>query len=292
MKKVDIAVLGAGPAGISAGIYALRAGANVVVFDNGNSALKNAKTIENYYGIPSISGEKLLKSGIEQFEKLGGDCVRCEVLQIKNNFDEHTYTISTTVGDYLSTAVILAIGSGKKKTIDALEPFEGTNVSYCAICDGFFFAGKDVAVIGDGQFARAEAEELSKNAKTVYLVSKMREKIAKLSKNIVLLQKNIVSFEGNGLVERIVFDDKTSVNVDGVFVALGTLSSFEIAKQLGILCNSDCIDVDKNFMTNVAGVFAAGDCIKGLRQVSKAVGDGAQAGIEAVRYCKMLEEDE
>lgn len=290
MEKYDVVVLGGGPAGISAGIYSHRAGANTLVIDGGGSALIQAKTIQNYYGIEQISGEQLYLNGIEQYKKLGGKFIKSEVTQIKNDFDAHTFLIELDDSLIEAKAVILALGRGKKKTIKELEPYQNSNVSYCAICDGFFYKGKNVAVIGDGNFALSEVEELSKNAKTVYLLSQKPLKSAKTSKNIKILEEKIQSFEGKDRVEKVVLTSKT-IDVDGVFVALGSLSSFEIAKQLGLLTSGDNIDVDKSFMTNVAGVFAVGDCVGGLLQVSKAVGDGAVAGIEAVRYVKMLENE-
>ena len=186
--------------------------------------------------------------------------------------------------------VILCTGSGKKKTVDGLEKYEGENVSYCAVCDGFFYRGETVAVIGSGKFALSEAEELSKIAKKVYLISNNDEKTNKIAKNIEKISKKIKEFVGKNRIEKIIFEDNSSVDVSGVFVALGSLSTLEMAKQLGLLTKNNTILVDENYMTNVAGVFAAGDCIGGLLQVAKAVSDGAMAGLMAVRYIKMLEE--
>lgn len=283
----DVIILGGGPGGISAGIYAKRTGSAVLVLDNDKATLSNAKKIENYYGIESISGEKLKQKGVTQYQKLGGEYIKTEVLRI--SFEGDNFKVHTTGGRFISKAVILALGGGKKKTIEALDDFEG-NVSYCAVCDGFFYNGKDVAVIGSEEFALSEAEELAKNAKNVYVIAENCKKPSNLSKNIQIINKKTKSFGGNKTVEKIVFEDNSELSVDGVFVALGSLSSFEVCKQLGILTDQNRILVDKHFMTNVAGVFACGDCIGGLLQVCKAVSDGAQAGLEAVRYIKMKEE--
>lgn len=287
----DVLVIGGGPAGISSAIYARRAGASVLIFDNGTSALKRAKHIQNYFGIEMITGEELLQNGINQVKKLGAKVKKEEVLQIINDFDAHTYIVVTSKNNYRGKTVIICTGAGKKKMPTALLPFEGTNVSFCAICDGFFYRGKDVAVIGDGEFALHEAEELSKNAKRVYLVNKMRKKIEKISKNIILVPQNLVGAEGKGKVETLILENGDRLKIDGVFVAEGSLSGFEITKQLGIITNKDIIVVDKSYMTNLPGVFAAGDVVGGLLQVSKSVSDGAQAGIEAVRFIKVMEGD-
>ena len=292
MKSYDVIILGGGPAGASAGIYVRRAGSSVLVLDNGNSKLKRARTVQNYYGFEDISGDELLKLGVKQLTRLGAEIKDEEVLEITNNFDNHTYTVITTKDSYTSKAIILCIGAGKKKSVDGLEPYENANVSYCAICDGFLYRGKKVAVIGDGEFACHEAEHLSKNAKEVYLIGKISKEISKLSKNIKVIDKNIASFEGNGLLESIVFEDNSKLNIDGLFVALGSLSGFELAKQLGIITTNNTIVVDQFAMTNLPGVFAAGDAIGGINQVSTAVGEGARAGLEAVRYIKVLEGDE
>lgn len=289
MKEYEIVIIGGGPAGISAGIYATRAGAKVLVFDNGNSSLEKTKIIQNYYGIESISGKELKERGINQYKKLGGEILFCEVVGIVKDFDTDNFVVKTAQGNYTCKAVILCMGGGKKKTLEGLEKYEGENVSYCAVCDGFFYKGKTVAVVGNGNFAINEAEELSKVTKKVYLLTNTDEKTAEKRKNLSIVSKKIANFVGKTRIERVVFEDNSYIDVDGVFVALGALSSFEIAKQLGIITKNNCIIVDKNFMTNVAGVFSAGDNIGGLLQVVKAVSDGAQAGLEAVRYIKMME---
>ena len=289
-KEYEIIIVGGGPAGISAGIYAHRAGAKTLVFDSGVSNLERTKVLQNYYGFESISGKELKEKGIKQFKGLGGEVEKAEILKITKDFSKNCFFVKTEYGEYSSKVVILCTGSGKKKTVDGLEKYEGENVSYCAVCDGFFYRGKTVAVIGSGKFALSEAEELSKIAKKVYLISNNDEKTNKIAKNIEKISKKIKEFVGKNRIEKIIFEDNSSVDVSGVFVALGSLSTLEMAKQLGLLTKNNTILVDENYMTNVAGVFAAGDCIGGLLQVAKAVSDGAMAGLMAVRYIKMLEE--
>lgn len=283
----DIIIIGAGPAGISAGIYALRAGSNVLVLDNGNSALKQAKNVQNYYGFESISGEDLFNNGVNQYQKLGGEIIKTEVLKVRKDYQTNMFEVKTKNESFESKVVILCMGAPKKKSNKELEKFE--NVSYCAVCDGFFYKNKTVAVIGDGDFALSECEELEKVVKKIYLIAKNVQIDTKKHQNIEIIEKNIKSFNGDVLLSEILFEDGLKIEVDGLFIAKGNLSSFELTKQLGIIEKNNFILVDKSFMTNVAGVFCAGDMIGGLLQISKAVSDGAQAGLEAVRYIKILE---
>ncbi len=288
-NSLEIVIVGGGPAGISAGIYCLRAGVKALIIDGNNSALKQAKMIQNYYGIDTLSGEELYNKGIEQLKQLGGEFVSAQVLKINKNYENNTFKIKTTSEEYQSKAVILCMGSPKKKTIDGLERFKNGNVSYCAICDGYFYKGKTVAVIGNGDFALSECEELERLANKIYLITQKEKSLVVKSNKIEVINKEIKEFIGEEFVNGIIFKDGTKISVDGVFVAQGNLSSFELSKQLGLLDKNNFIMVDKNYMTNVAGVFAAGDMIGGLLQVSKAVGDGANAGLEAIRYVKIME---
>ena len=275
MNKFDVIVIGGGPAGISAGIYSHRAGMNVLVLDGGDSKLKQARKLDNYYGV-------------EQYKNLGGNYINANVVSIKQDMKERLFEVKTSKELYFCKSLILCTGSNEKnKTLPELEDYEGTNVSYCAVCDGFFYKGKTVAVIGDGDFAINECEELSRVVEKIYLIAGKEAFLPNL-KNVEVVNKKIVDVEGENMVERLVFEDKTKLAVDGVFVALGTMSSSDIAKRLGIVGNGG-ISVDKNYMTNISGVFAGGDAIGGLFQAAKAVSDGAYAGLGAAKYVKMME---
>lgn len=286
-RSCDIAIIGAGPAGVSAGIYALRAGVKVVIIDGGESALNKAKEIQNYYGVTAMSGKELVSAGHKQFKDLGGELINGQVLKIIKDYQTNLFTIKTEKEIYSAKAVVLCMGAPKRKTNKEFERFE--NVSYCAICDGFFYKNKTVAVLGDGDFAFSECEELEKIVKKIYLIAKNTSKNNKKSQNIEQINKEVKEFKGDVILNKIIFKDGSEIEIDGMFVAEGILSSFELTKQLGIIEKNNFILVDKNFMTNVAGAFSAGDMIGGLLQVSKAVSDGANAGLEAVRYIKMME---
>jgi thioredoxin reductase (NADPH) len=158
----DIIVIGAGPAGISCALYAKRAGANVLVLYHGTSNLERATSIENYYGfINGISGEDLYNSGIKQAENLDIKVKDEEVLSIQQS--DSNFVVHTISQEYNSKAIVIATCNKKlRPNIDGVLEFEGRGISYCAICDGFFYRGKNVAVIGNGDFALNEANELKK----------------------------------------------------------------------------------------------------------------------------------
>lgn len=285
-NNYEVIIVGGGPAGISAGIYCLRAGVKALVLDADKSTLEEAKSIQNYYGIENISGKELKEKGVKQLLSLGGEVLNEEVLKISQNFSDNTFNVKTINYEYKTKAVILCTGTAKKKTIAGLENFE--NVSYCAICDGFFYSGKTIAVVGEGKFALSECEELERVVDKIYLLTN-GENVKVNNPKIEVINKKVKTYRGEKRVKEVEFEDSSKINVDGVFVASGSLSSFEISKQLGLITKNNFIVVDKNFLTNINGVFAAGDVIGGLLQVCKAVSDGAQAGLEAVRYLKIME---
>jgi len=286
-KEFDILIIGGGPAGASAGIYVQRAGVKSAIFNHGQSALSQAKTISNYYGFNNISGRELLDKGLNQYLGLGGSVFNEQVVRITKDYQTENIIVKTASQEFETKAIIICTGAGVKKIIPELEDYKDKNVSYCAICDGFFYKDRPVCVIGDDQFAVNECLELEGIASKVYMLTNGVDIDA--FSGVQVITSKIREVNGLNRVEEIEFENDKKINVDGVFVALGSLSSTEIAKQLGLLTANNCIKVDKNFSTNVAGVFAGGDVIGGLLQVSKAVSDGAQAGLEAVKYVKIME---
>ena len=154
----DVIIIGSGPAGISAAIYLKRAKKNILIVSNGKSALQKAHKIENYYGIENISGEELHKVGIKQVERLGVPIEKDEVINI--SFDRH-FIVTTVNREFEAKKVIIATGTNRMApNIKGIKEFEGKGVSYCAICDAFFYRNKDVAVIGNGNYAIHEAKQL------------------------------------------------------------------------------------------------------------------------------------
>lgn len=282
----DVIIVGAGPAGISASLYTKRANLNTLVIYKDKSALEKAKKIENYYGFQNgIDGKKLYQDGIKQAKELGVDLVEDEVIDVK--VDNNQFKVQTLREDYTSKSVILATGNKKNKpNIKGIEKFEGKGISYCAICDGFFFKNKDVAVIGNGNYAISETMDLFKIVKNVTILSNGNIAPEFRAENVNENSKKILEIEGNEKVEKIRFEDGTSLNIDGVFIAEGIAGSTEFAKKLGLLTNNEKIIVDDDMQTSMKGLFACGDCTGGLYQISKAVYEGTKAGLSVINYIR------
>lgn len=279
----DVIIIGAGPAGISASLYVKRAGKNVLVLYNGESNLEKAHKIDNYYGFEDgISGKDLYENGIKQAKNLEIDVKNEEVLNIKK---EEDFTVITSSEEYKSKAVIIATGNKKlKPNIKGIDEFEGKGISYCAICDGFFYRNKNVVVIGNGEFAINEANILKNIANNVKILTNGLEMLQKT--NIEVSKGKIKEIKGGLRVQEVVFEDNSTIEVDGVFVALGEAGGADFAKKIGVLTNNDNIVVDEKMQTNVKGLFACGNANGGLLQVSKAVYEGAVAGLSASNYLK------
>ena len=285
----DVIVIGAGPAGISASLYIKRANLNVLVLYSSESNLEKAEKIDNYYGFKNgISGKELYEDGIKQAKNLEVDVRKEETVEIQNLGEE--FLVKTDKNDYTAKAVIISTGNKKlKPNIKGINEFEGKGVSYCTICDAFFYRNKNVAVIGDGKFALNEANELSNVAKEVTILSNGKEiKNTKFKVNI----KHISEITGDTKVRKVVFDDGSSLDVDGIFIALGEAGAGDFAKVIGISLNGDNIIVNKNMETNIKGIYACGNAVGGLLQVCKAVYEGAKAGISATNFIRNIGKDE
>lgn len=283
MKEYQVIVIGAGPAGISASIYAKRANLNVLVLYSGISELEKAEKIDNYYGFTDgISGKELFQNGIKQAKNLGIDVLENEVIDIEIE-DKKSFIVKCTGENYKANSIIIATGNKKvKPNIKGINEFEGKGISYCAICDGFFYKGKDVAVIGDGNFAINEADDLKNITENVKILTNGRE--VRLESNYEIDTRKISEIGGENKVNFIKFDDGNKINVDGVFIAQGIAGGVNFAKKLGIQTKDNNIIVNENMETNVKGIFACGNLTGGLLQVSKAVYEGAKAGLQAVKY--------
>lgn len=279
----DSIIIGKGPAGITAAIYLKRAGYNsLVIGKDGGNLVKNIK-IENYYGIENISGEELLLRGINQAQKLGIEVITDEVIEIENN---GSFNVKTINANYEAKTVILATGNKRKNlNIDGIKEFEGKGISYCAVCDGFFFKNKEVVVIGNGNYAINELNHLLPIAKNVTLLTNgadIEDKNIKSNIN----NKEIKEFRGENKLQEIIFKDNTNIQTDGAFIAIGTATSTDLAQKLGVILQDERIIINEKMQTNIKGLYAAGDCTGGLLQISKAVYQGAQAGLSAIEYIK------
>ena len=280
----DIIIIGAGPAGISAGIYAKRANKNVLILYYGESNLEKAEKIDNYYGFENgISGKDLYETGIKQAQNIGIKVKKEEVIHIEQSLNG--FEITTTENSYESKALIIATGNKKiRPNIKGIQEFEGKGVSYCAICDGFFYRNKNVVVIGNGEFAINEANILKNIANDVKILTDGLEMLQDTS--IEVSKGKIREIKGGLRVQEVVFEDNSTIEVDGVFVALGEAGGADFAKKIGVLTNNDNIVADEKMQTNVKGLFACGNANGGLLQVSKAVYEGAVAGLSASKYLK------
>ena len=299
-KLENVIIIGAGPAGISAALYLARGNMNPLLIYDGTGALEKAEKIENYYGLSTpLSGSELFETGLSQAKALGVRIVEAQVLGL-GGFD--TFEIKTTEGIFESRSVILATG-GKRKApqIPGLKEFEGRGVSYCAVCDAFFYRGKDVAVLGNSDFALHEAEELSNTAGSVTIYTDGQEPDFSREPSMEVNTMKIQAIEGDGKVSGIRLGGEVEAEdtesgafkeAEGVFVALGTAGSGELARQIGAgLTEKGNIQVNSLMETTVPGLFAAGDCTGGLLQIAKAVYEGAQAGISAGKYVRSLKEN-
>lgn len=285
---MHVIIIGSGPAGVSAALYARRGGADVTVISKGAGGLTTAEWVENYYGFAEpISGAELEQRGIAGAERLGVRFETDEVLAVLPVEEGRGFRLEATCRTYAADAVILAAGASRRTlSIPGLRDFEGRGVSYCAICDAFFYRGKKVAVIGAGDYALHEAEILRPHAAQLSLLTNGEEPSVTISDGIAVQTQKIVRIEGARRVQHIVFDDETGMDVDGVFMAIGTAGSMELARKLGVVLSDGKIAVGKHMETNVPGVYAAGDCTGGLLQIAKAVYEGAEAGLAAVQYLR------
>ena len=279
----DAVIIGAGPAGISAGLYLKRANKNVLILYHGESQLEKAHKIDNFYGFPlGITGKDLYINGINQAVNLGIEVRDLEVLSIQMN-EKMEYTIRTSEEEFNSKVVILATGNKKlRPNIKGVAEFEGSGVSYCAICDGFFYRKKNVVVIGSGAYAISEAIELKNVTPNVTILTNGLELNG--TTDIPVINKEIKEIVGEGRVSGVKFMDDTTLDVNGVFIALGEAGGADFAKKLGIYMEKDNIVVDENMRTNIPGVYACGNVVGGLLQINKAAYEGAKAGLDAVKY--------
>jgi thioredoxin reductase (NADPH) len=281
----DVIIIGTGPAGISAGIYTSRARLKTLIIGESGGALAKADKIENYYGFAEpISGDKLLNDGISQAQRVGAEIIADQVINLGY---EDGFIVKTKSGDYQAQAVIIATGSNRTAPkIEGFTRFEGQGISYCAVCDAFFYRDKDVAVLGCCEYALHEAMELLPIAKSVTLLTNGVPPIPEIPKEIPIIETEISSFEGNDTLDTVKFSDGSSLPLAGVFVAIGIAGSSDLAKKMGAETEGLKIVVDENMATNIPGLYAAGDCTGGMMQIAKAVYQGAKAGLEAIKFIR------
>lgn len=282
----DTIIIGKGPAGISAALYIVRAGMNVLVIGKGAGSLEKAEMIENYYGFPEpISGTDLVERGITQAERLGAAVVSAEAVAIGV---EDCFTVKTADHEYRARSVLLATGKPRfSLKVPGFEDLRGRGISFCATCDGFFYRKKHLAMIGTGDYAANELHELLNITSDITLFTNgLPVASALFPSDIPVVTAKIAGFEGTERLSGIVTADGSVHPVDGAFVALGTAGAADFASKIGVEVNGSDIAVDGQFMTNIPGLFASGDCIGGFMQIAKAVGDGAVAAKNIITFLK------
>ena len=287
----DIIIVGAGPAGMTAAIYALRANKKVLIFEakNYGGQLLAASKIENYPGIGEITGVDLAQDMYEQTKKLGAEFKFETVIKISDD-----NTVITNSGEYKAKTIILAIGSKNRKlNIEGEDRFLGKGLSYCATCDGNFFKGKVVAVVGGGNTALEDAIYLSDIASKIYLIHRKDEFRAEkkyvdevsTKDNIeCIMNSNVTSIEGETSISSITLDNGTKLDVSGLFIAVGQEPNSSIFKDFIELDDKGYIISSDGVHTNKDKVYVAGDArVKTLRQIVTATSDGAMAAITAIK---------
>ena len=292
----DIIIVGAGPAGLSAGIYASRLGAKTLILEklNPGGQITLSSEIENYPGVCEVkSGLEFMACWPEQAKRFGAKIKSEEVKELRIENGEWIVKTSKTI--YKAKAVIVATGSTPKKAgFEGEEEFIGRGVSYCAVCDGFFYKDKIVAVIGGGDTALEEALYLSKIAKKVYLIHRRdkfraapstQKKVFNTPNIEIIYNETVKKVLGKEFVEGIILSSKKEIKVDGVFVFVGMKVNNELVKDLVELNEWGEVKVDLNMQTSKEGLYAAGDIRENsVKQVVAAAGDGAVAAINAVKY--------
>ena len=305
MEKMSIAIIGGGPAGLAAGIYASRGGANVKLFEElfpGGQIVKTHK-VENYPGLTGGPDGYALAAALEKHAaEFDLPVVYGSVADLKLAEQEKTFTVNGE--DYAADAVILCMGAGPRKLGHPDEDrFVGAGISYCATCDGAFYRGKDVAIVGGGDTAVADALYLSALCNKVYLIHRRDQFRAaatlvdrvKRAENVELvLNSTVAGLSGEDKLSSVTVEDKFThemreLPVSGLFVAVGILPRTELVKEQVELDGGGFIVTDKNMQTSIPGVFAAGDIRNTpLRQVVTACADGAVAATKAVEYVGLL----
>ncbi len=296
----DIVIVGAGVAGLSAAIYGLRAGKSVLLFEEKTygGQIINTPEIENYPGIKKVSGFEFATNLYEQATELGAEVKYEKVLGIIDNSDKKI--VETDSGKYEAKAVILATGAKNRPLgIDREQELIGAGVSYCATCDGAFFRGKDVAVVGGGNTALEDAQFLSNYCSKVYVIhrrdsfrgeTKHVEALESKSNVEFILDSNVTKLIGEESLEAIeVINKKTGakqeVQVSGVFVAIGQMPDNEAFDEVVVTDDYGYIEAGEDCKTGTEGIYVAGDCrTKTVRQLTTAAADGAVAALAACEY--------
>ena len=291
----DIIIVGCGPAGLSASIYARRNNKKTLILESNNygGQIINTLDIENYPVIEHISGFDFATNLYNQAKKLGAEIKFEKVNGIKNLDD--CKEVITSKGTYIAKSVILATGSNNRHLgLDREDELIGKGISYCATCDGSFYKGKDVAVVGSGNVAVDDAIYLSGIANEVYIIIR-KDKFSAEEKSVIDLKdkknieiiknSNVTKLNGDKVLESVTINNDKEIKVSGLFIAIGRVPNNEEFKDLIKVDDYGYIKSDESCHTNIDGIYVAGDNrTKELRQLVTATSDGAIAATEAIKY--------
>ena len=296
----DIIVIGGGPAGLTAAIYGRRQNKTVLVLEKnsfGGQTVYSPK-IENYPGFTEMSGIEFSDKLVDQVLFQGADLEPAEALSV--TVENGIKTVHTDSGDFECKALILACGAKHRLLgLDGEEDLIGNGISFCALCDGAFYKDKEVAVIGGGNSALQEAVLLSQSCKKVTVIQNLAFLTGESKLAEILQAKDNVEIVYNTVVTELISDGELKairikntvenvekkLEIDGMFVAIGLVPDTDVAKNLINLDDRGYIVSGEDTLTNVEGVFAAGDCrTKGVRQIATAIADGASAALGACKY--------
>lgn len=297
--KYDIIIIGAGPAGLSAAVYAKRAGFRTLVLDkspvSGGQVLSTYE-VDNYLGIPGVTGMELSEKFKNHAMAAGAEFVCANVLSIDAEGD--TKIVHTEKDDYEASAIIFAVGAHHAKLgVKGEEELTGMGVSYCATCDGAFFKNRKVAVVGGGDVAIEDAIFLARGCEKVYVIHRrdtfraahsLVERARQMDNIEFIIDTTVSEICGEDMVEKLVLSnvktkEQTELEVDGIFIAVGIVPETEILQDVVKMDEKGYVLSDELGSTNIPGIFVAGDCKqKRLRQIITAVADGANAvtGVE------------
>jgi thioredoxin reductase (NADPH) len=300
MSDYNVTIIGGGPAGLSAGLYAARAGLKSLLLERGvfGGQIVNASLVENYPGFPDgISGPELGEFMHQQATKYGLETRTAEVTGVSTG---NAYEVTTTEGNFQTESIIIAAGSEYRKLdVAGEEEFLGRGVSYCATCDGFFFRDREVAVAGGGDTAITDALELAQHCRKVYIIHRRDQLRATKALQEKAFSQPKIEMVWNTVVDEIVGDkmlkslrlrnvktgQSSNLGVDGIFIAVGLKPNSQVFSQSVTLDEAGFIVTDEMMRTSVPGIFAAGDIRhNSFRQVITAAGDGAAAASSAFKY--------
>ena len=299
----DIGIVGGGTAGLTAAIYGQRAGKKTIVFEGTayGGQISSSARVENYPGIAVISGFEFSMNLSEQAKSLEAELVSAQVQEIRK--EGENFLVTTSRGDYICKTVILATGMTHRHLgLEKEKHLTGSGVSYCATCDGAFFRGRDVAVIGGGNTALQDALFLSAYCSKVYLVhrrdefrgeDRLVEQLRKKENVEFIMSAVVKDISGKFMVDGVILNNKKTgedftIPVSGIFVAVGQIPGNENFADIVELDENGFIRAGEDCVTSCPGIFASGDCrTKEIRQLVTAAADGAAAALAACKYIRM-----